>query len=146
MGRRHTRSCLARRAGDALPTHPRRQASGVGVFDVGGAGHGVSGPGSRRTDALARDLLTAGWHRIATARAELSGERSFWFYVHSSTSWKAVQAARKSTATMQFAEKSVSVSYETERTGPPTSVPVPMLWLFIPFFISCAGLWLEGKL
>jgi len=87
----------------------------------------------------------AGWHRIATARAEASGERSFWFYVHPPTSWKAVQAARKSTATMQFAEKRVSVSYEIERTGPLTSVSVPMLWLFIPFFISCAGLWLEGK-
>ena len=47
---------------------------------------------------------------------------------------------------MQFAEKRTSVSDEMERKGPLTSVPVPLLWLFIPFVASCAGLWLENKL
>ncbi len=88
----------------------------------------------------------AGWHRIVTAGADPSGEAAFWFYVHDPTSWQAWQAARNSRATRQFAEKSTSVSDETERKGPLTSVPVPMLWLFIPFVASCAGLWLESKL
>ena len=87
-----------------------------------------------------------GWHRIATADDDPSGEDAFWFYVHHPTSWQAWQAARNSRTTMQFAEKSTLVSDEMERKGPLTSVPVPLLWLFIPFVTSCSGLWLESKL
>ena len=87
-----------------------------------------------------------GWHRVVTAGAGPSGERAFWFYVHEPTSWQAWQAARNARATMQFAEKSTFVSDKMERKGPLTSVPVPLLWFFLPFVVSCAGLWLESKL
>ena len=88
----------------------------------------------------------AGWHRIVTASAEPSGVAGFWFYVHDPTAWRAWQAARNARATMQFAEKRASVSNEMERKAPLASVPVPLLWFFLPFVISCAGLWLESKL
>jgi hypothetical protein len=89
---------------------------------------------------------TTGWHRFATARAASSDETGLWFYVHDPATWIVLQAAKKTTATKHFAEKSASILLEAERTGPLASVPVPMWWWFIPFVASCAGLWLESKL
>ncbi len=87
-----------------------------------------------------------GWHRVVTASSEASSEASYWFYVHAPSSWQPLQAAQKTRAMQQAATASSTASQASERTAPSRRVPLPLWWFFLPFLVSCAGLWLEGKM